>query len=108
MTGRAFWKWNISNACVLEYEEVLLRQGIPSAIVAAFLGDVVNRATPIWIPPNLRPLALDPDDDIFAELALAAGADYLVTFNVRDLAPMRHFGIAVVTPAQFHKIISRL
>jgi 3-hydroxybutyrate dehydrogenase len=54
---------------------------------------------------NLRPLVLDPDDDIFAELSLAAGADFLVTFNIRDFAPIRQFGIEVVAPAQFRKII---
>jgi predicted nucleic acid-binding protein len=107
MTGKASWKWNISNSCILEYEEVLVRATIPLEIVTAFLADLVNRATPIWIPSNLRPIALDPDDDIFAELALAAGADYLVTFNVQHLSPVRPFGIAVVTPAEFHKIIER-
>src|SRR5258707_13378491 len=107
MTGKDSWKWNISNSCILEYEEVLVQASIPLEIAMAFLADLINRATPIWIPSNLRPIALDPDDDIFAELALAAGADYLVTFNVQHLSPVRRFGIAVVTPAEFHKIIER-
>jgi predicted nucleic acid-binding protein len=108
MTGRTSWRWNISNPCVLEYEEVLLRKGIPTDIVAAFLADLLSRATRISIGLNLRPLALDPDDDIFAELSLAAGTDFLVTFNIRDFAPIRQFGIGVVAPAQFRKIIETL
>lgn len=101
MTGRAAWKWNVSNASILEYEEVLLRKGIPFPIVDAFLCDLLAQATRIRISRNFRPLALDPDDDIFAELSMAADADCLVTFNVRDLSSVRRFGIAVVTPAEF-------
>jgi predicted nucleic acid-binding protein len=26
MTGKTTWEWNVSNSCVLEYEEVLLRE----------------------------------------------------------------------------------
>ncbi len=105
MSGRASWKWNVSNSCILEYEEVLLREGIPSPVVDAFLGDLLARATSIRISRNFRPLAIDPDDDVFAELALAANADYLVTFNVRDLLPVKRFGIAVVTPVEFYKML---
>lgn len=105
MTGKTSWKWNISNSCVLEYEEVLLREGVSSPVVEAFLGDLLVRATRIRIPRNFRPLAVDPDDDIFAELAMAANADCVVTFNVRDLLPVTRFGIAVVTPAEFYRII---
>lgn len=105
MTGRALWKWNVSNASVLEYEEVLLREGVPPPVVDAFLGDLLAQATQIRVSRNFRPLAIDADDDIFAELALAANADCLVTFNVRDLSPVKRFGIAVVTPAEFYKIL---
>jgi len=105
MEGKTSWKWNISNSCALEYEEVLLREGVSSPIVEAFLGDLLVRATRIRIPKNFRPLAVDPDDDIFAELAMAAKADCVVTFNVQDLLPVTRFGIAVVTPAEFYRII---
>lgn len=103
MTGRVSWNWNISNSCVLEYEEILLREGIPSSVVDAFLNDLLVQAARIRISKNFRPLAIDPDDDVFAELALAANADYLVTFNVRDFLPVKRFGIVVVTPVEFCK-----
>ena len=105
MTGKTSWKWNISNACILEYEEILFREGISTPVVEAFLGDLLIRATPMRIPRNFRPLAVDPDDDLIAELAMAAKADCVVTFNARDLAPVTRFGIAVVTPAEFYRII---
>jgi predicted nucleic acid-binding protein len=69
MTGKASWKWNISNSCILEYEEVLVRATIPLEIVTAFLADLVNRATPIWIPSNLRPIALDPREAFWKQIS---------------------------------------
>lgn len=105
MAGQNAWEWNISNACVLEYEEVLLREGLPAPVVAAFLADLLTKGIRIRIPKSFRPIARDPDDDVFAELALTLNADYLVTFNIRDLISVRSFGISVVTPSEFLKLL---
>lgn len=32
MTGKALWQWNVSHASVLEYEEILLREGVPPPV----------------------------------------------------------------------------
>ena len=82
MTRKPAWEWNISNSSVLEYEEVLLKEGVPPQVVDAFLADLLAKATRIRIPRNSRPLVPDPDDDVFAELALTANADYMVTFTI--------------------------
>ncbi len=105
MSGKASWKWNISNACVLEYEEVLLRKSIPTPVVDVFLADLLSKGSRIRIVESFRPLAIDADDDLFAELALAANADFLVTFNVRDFLPVKRLGIRVVTPQEFDTIM---
>ena len=47
-----------------------------------------------------RPLARDPKDDMVAELAIAAGADAIVTHNLRDFAPVADLGQRVITPHQ--------
>ena len=48
-----------------------------------------------------RPLARDPDDDFLLELAIRAQADFIVTYNARDLLPVAQFGIALVTAKEF-------
>lgn len=46
-----------------------------------------------------RPFLRDPDDDHVLELAVAAGADLIVTYNVRDFV-----GVRVLDPDAFLRI----
>ena len=49
-----------------------------------------------------RPFLPDPADDMVLELAVAARATHIVTFNVRHFVDVeRVFGIRPVTPGQF-------
>jgi predicted nucleic acid-binding protein len=47
----------------------------------------------------------DPNDDFLLELAVGCGADFLITHNLRDLAPAAEFGVRVVTPGEFLRAI---
>ena len=47
----------------------------------------------------------DPNDDFLLELAVGCSADFVITHNLRDLAPSAEFGIRVVTPGEFLRII---
>lgn len=48
-----------------------------------------------------RTVVTDPDDAHVFELAVAAQADYLVTFNKSDFPHAEAFGIRLVTPYEF-------
>lgn len=48
-----------------------------------------------------RPLLRDPNDDMVAEVAVAAGSETIVSHNVRDFAGVEKFGIEVMTPGRF-------
>jgi predicted nucleic acid-binding protein len=91
--------------CILEYEEVLVRQFHDRELVDDFLNDLVARADKITRVECVRPLLPDPDDEVFAELALAAEADWLVTFNKSDFMPLPSLGVLLATPAEFLKIL---
>ncbi len=43
----------------------------------------------------------DAGDEFVAELAVAARADAILTYNVRDFKGIEKFGIEVVTPKDF-------
>jgi predicted nucleic acid-binding protein len=47
-----------------------------------------------------RPLLRDPKDDMVLEAAVAASADYLITFNTSDFEGASSLGVRVVTPPQ--------
>lgn len=81
----------VSVALALEYEEVLNRASIAKAAWAtaderdAILDAVLANARRIMpIRTSLRPALSDPSDDMVLECAVQAGADAIVTMNVRD------------------------
>jgi len=76
-----------SNDILIEYEEMLMRfyrrQTVNSVMNFIFYSLHVLMITP-WFQWNL--IAADPDDNKFADCALNAGADYIVTND-------RHFNV---------------
>lgn len=107
--GDARWEWNISTALLVEYEAVLKReqhrQGRDLAEIDRLLDDVAARANRHAIFYLVRPYLVDPDDEFILELALASGSDYIVTHNRDDFRDAERFGVKVVTPGEFLRII---
>ncbi len=83
----------VSVATVIEYEAVLKRAehlqaiGLDAGEVDRFLDDFVAHADPITPHFRTRPAVRDPDDEMFAELAVNGRADALVSFNIGDYRP---------------------
>lgn len=107
--GDGRWEWNISTALLLEYEAVLKReqhrQGRAPAVVDRFLDDLCARANRHAIFYLIRPYLTDPNDEFVLELAIASGSRYIVTHNRDDFRDAERFGLRVVTPAEFLRII---
>ena len=104
--GGGAFALHLSVPLALEYESVLLRHraalGLTDAEVARFVDYVCSVARPHDIHFLWRPLLRDPS----AELAVAAGADHVVTHNVRDFGPLaERFGVAVTTPGAFLRLL---
>ena len=85
-----------------EYDEVLARPkfGFDPDSVAAFL-DYVDFKSEVVASQPLDHRLPDPDDEPFLEVALAAGADCLVTGNLVHYPADRRAGVVVLTPAEF-------
>ena len=99
----------ISVPLVLEYEAVGKREAerlnIPEntvdAIVRAFC--FAGRETDIHF--HFRPFLTDPGDEFILELAVAGRADAIVTHNLKHFTGVERFGIRVMTPREFLRII---
>ena len=91
----------ISEFLLDEYQEVLARDylGLDQRRASRFIGDLREVAI-LVVPRKKVVVALDPDDDRVMECALEAGADYIVTGNIRDF-PAQFHGVRVVTPRDF-------
>jgi uncharacterized protein len=84
-----------------EYEEVIRRPRLNRTDdeIATTLRTI--RENGFWVMPIEKVRACsDPDDDIFLECAQAAGAQYLVTGNVKDF-PATWGSTKIVTARQF-------
>ncbi|MEK6321755.1 MAG: putative toxin-antitoxin system toxin component, PIN family [Acidobacteriota bacterium] len=99
----------VSVPLVLEYEEVARRQarrmGLTYDDINAILDYVCTAADRRKIFFLWRPFLPDPSDDMVLELAVEAACDYVVTFNVRHFIGTEQFGISVITPGEFLKLI---
>jgi len=99
------WQVNLSTPLVLEYEEVLKRpgmiEGLSNAAIDNFLDGLCAIANRHDIFYLWRPFARDPDDALLLELAVRAQADFIITYNARDLLSAAQFGIALVTAREF-------
>lgn len=106
-TGR--FHVHISVALILEYEAVLMRYraeaGWTQEDVTDFVDSICALAEPHEIYYQWRPYLHDPGDEFVLDLAVAAGCNYLVTFNQRHFVGVERFNIRVITPGEFLKII---
>lgn len=100
----------VSTALFLEYEDVLMRPETRLATkmdavdVEGFLAAFASAAEGVDVNFRWRPQLTDPNDELVLEAAVNAGADALVTHNVRDFrtaAPQ--FGLRVLLPRELLK-----
>ena len=99
----------VDDRIVDEYREVLLRPrfGFDPAAVATLLTFLTTESE--WVSAPARGVRLtDPGDQPFAEVAIAGGADYLVTGNPRHFPASRlPPSLRVSAPVAFMAAIAR-
>ncbi|GAA6617435.1 putative toxin-antitoxin system toxin component, PIN family [Scytonema sp. NUACC26] len=99
------WQLNISIALIFEYEEILKREKDLLTLTSKEIDNVIEAICAIANQCSIfylwRPLARDPDDDFLIDLAVEAKADFIITYNQKDLQSVEKFGIRVVSPKEF-------
>ncbi len=93
----ARWQINLSTAFVLEHGA---KFGYTDEQIDNFLDFICSIANEVPVHFRWRLLLRDADDEFVLELATAAGADYIVTFNVRNFVGAETFGIKVACAAR--------
>jgi putative PIN family toxin of toxin-antitoxin system len=98
----------VSVPLFIEYEDVLLRPmhlqafRLNAAEVSRFMDGLASVLVPVDIAYLWRPQLRDPADEMVLEAAANAAASHIVTWNVKDFAPVeRLFAMKVVTPAEW-------
>lgn len=107
LVGDPRWKLNLSSALLFEYEEVATQHARALWPEPERVNDLLDFLCATARRPQIsyswRPILSDADDDMIVELAIAAGADFIVTHNVADFRGAERFGLVILTPAQFLK-----
>ena len=101
------FKWALSNEILLEYEEIAAREmgatGVERMVHFIDLADQARKSI-LRISPAYRfhLIAADPDDNKFADCAIVANADYIITED-RHFDVMRGSGYQPqpITPEEF-------
>jgi putative PIN family toxin of toxin-antitoxin system len=97
---------------ILEYEDIAQRFRVELGLSQEDISDLIDALCSqahhheiyfLW-----RPSLSDPNDEFILDLAVSAQCDYIVTHNLRDFKDVEKFGIKVVTPGMFLKIIGEV
>ena len=95
-----------SPALFLEYEAVLKRpaqlqaSGLSVDDIDAILNELAHFIEPVTTHYQWRPQLRDPADEMVLEAAVNGNVQAIVTYNLRDFAPAKLFGIPVINPQQ--------
>ncbi len=97
---------------MLEYEEVLSRQRLELGLSQQDVADLIDAICLLAEHQKIhflwRPYLRDEKDELVLELAVAAGCDYIVTYNKRDFDGAEKFGMKVINPREFLIVIGEL
>ncbi len=112
LLGRGDFEANISVPLIVGYEDAAKRSAREVGLTHANIDDILDHICSVSCRRKIhflwRPFLKDPRDDHVLELAVEAGCDFVVTHNVRDFSGSEQFGVRVVTPKKFLRVIGGL
>jgi putative PIN family toxin of toxin-antitoxin system len=112
LIGTGLFDLHLSIPLVLEYTEVLLRE-LPNLYLGREeVDDLIDFYCAVGGHHEIfflwRPFLRDPKDDMVLELAVKAGCESIITYNTRDFAGVEQFGIKLLEPSEFLRLIGKL
>ena len=106
---RGDFQMALSVPLLAEYDDVSSRPDMGISIPASAVDAIIRRLARVAHKQQIyflwRPILPDPKDDMVLEVAIAAGATHIVTFNRKDLRLASQFGIIVLPPADFIRLL---
>jgi putative PIN family toxin of toxin-antitoxin system len=100
---------HLSVPLVLEYEEIARRHARSLGLTYQNIDDILDYLCSVAGLHDVfylwRPFLPDPEDDMLLELAVEAGCNRIVTYNLKDFAGIDRFGVRAIEPYEFLKQI---
>jgi putative PIN family toxin of toxin-antitoxin system len=112
LIGTGQFDIHLSVPLVLEYTETLLRE-LPNLYLSREeVDDLIDFYCSVGIQHEIfflwRPFLRDPKDEMILELAVKAGCQSIITYNTRDFAGVEQFGLNLLEPSEFLRLIGKL
>jgi putative PIN family toxin of toxin-antitoxin system len=112
LIGIGKFEINLSVPLVLEYEAVAKRSRWHDKPSWTHVSNIIDYLCKVGRQRQIhflwRPRARDPKDDMVLEVAVAGQCDGIVTYNTRDFAEAKSFGLELFTPQEFLNKIGEL
>jgi len=106
---RGDFQMALSVPLLAEYDDVSARPDMGITIPASAVDAIIRRIAMVAHRQQIyflwRPILPDAKDDMVLEVAIASGATHIVTFNRKDFRLAAQFGITVLTPADFIRLL---
>lgn len=103
---------HLSVPLVLEYTEVLLRELSNLYLSREEVDDLIDFYCTVGVQHEIfflwRPFLRDPKDEMVLELAVKANCESIITYNTRDFAGVEQFGLNLLEPSEFLRLIGKL
>lgn len=103
---------NLSVPLAVEYEAIAKRLIGEISLAVEEIDDIldytISRANHWQIHYLWRPQLRDASDDMLLELAVTAGCQYIITYNLGDFKAVEQFGIQVMTPKSFLRYLGEI
>ena len=112
LIGTEHFDIHLSVPLVLEYTEVLIRELPNLYLNRDEVEDLIDFYCSVGVHHEIfylwRPILRDPKDEMVLELAVKAGCESIITYNTRDFAGVEQFGLKLLEPSEFLRLIGRL
>ncbi len=99
----------LSVPLLAEYDDVSSRPNMGITIPASAVDAIIRRIAQVAHKQEIyflwRPILPDPKDDMVLEVAITSRATHIVTFNRKDFRLAAQFGITVLLPADFIRLL---
>jgi putative PIN family toxin of toxin-antitoxin system len=103
---------HLSVPLVLEYTEVLIRELPNLYLNRDEVDDLIDFYCAVGMHHEIfflwRPFLRDPKDEMILELAVKAGCESIITYNTRDFTGVEQFGLKLLEPSEFLRLIGKL
>jgi putative PIN family toxin of toxin-antitoxin system len=103
------FEFSLSVPLFIEYESVAKRNPEKLGLSISDIEDILNYLAEISSKREIyflwRPFLKDPKDDLVLEVAIESESDFIISNNKKDFRNINKFGLKVLTPLEFLKLI---